>query len=86
MGPILEADRVPAAIGTPAGLFHRPSSDRAKAGVANQLVGASQHRDGVELQGGYDPQEGRGIVGSGGGAKQALCSQRQPARLVSGEC
>ena len=86
MGPKLEANRAACPIGAPAGLFDRPSSDRAQPGVANQLVGAGQHGDGVELQGRYDPQEGEGIAGPGGAAKQALCSQRQPAGVVSREC
>jgi hypothetical protein len=67
----------------PARLFHRPTADGTEAGVADQLVGAGEDGDGVELEGRDLAEHSLGTAGRR--SQQALGPQRQPAGLAHGQ-
>src|SRR5512144_1490498 len=77
--PVLEPPAVPIR------RLDRRTAHRPAPGVGDQLVGASKHRDGVQLHG-AEPVQHRGDPAAGlARAEQALGAQRDPTSLGRGQ-
>ena len=69
----------------PVGVLDRLAADRAQPGVRDQLVGAGQHRDRVQLDGAEMAQHAADAGPAVGRAQEALGAQGDAAGFVGGE-
>ena len=81
VGPVLER----LAPGPPVGLLHLASAHGAQARVGHELMGAGQHRNGVELHRAEPPQHGRHASRAHPGAPQPLRVQGDPAGVLEAQ-
>ncbi len=79
MRPVLEGRRLAR---VPVGALDPVPRHRAEPRVGDQLVGAGQHADGVQLHRAQPAQHGGHAAAAAAGAQEALRAQREQPRLV----